>query len=329
MLKFIVIAAVAATAAADASAARTMGAMVDAVFLNETLTVFSTNTPNRFYNSENGVIGAEFLFEWASSFAGSRLGNDVGVRYFNHPNWMQPSVIARIEGTTNEEAMVILGGHQDSTSNSPGADDDGSGSITNLAIFKIFMESGFEPERPIEIHWYAAEEAGLLGSREVAQEYKRNGAEVVAMLQVDMDAHREAFGITLATGPDEISNYHAAVIEAYSTECCGNGGPIPTRFGSAGGGSDHSSWISQGYEGVFGIEDPKSPFLHTSNDDMSNISIEYMAAYTPAALAFVVELSAVCPAVGGRATCEAECGARDEAREVAACSGRCGLICNV
>jgi len=89
-----------------------------------------------------------------------------------------------------------------------------------------------------------------------------------------MDAHREAHGITLATGPDPVSDFHASIIAAFSTECCGNGGPIPTRFGSAGGGSDHSSWISQGYEGVFGIEDPKSPYLHTSNDDMSNISIE-------------------------------------------------------
>lgn len=328
LLHIIAIAVTTATAASDFSTARKLSLLIDPAWMNETLTAFSTNTPNRFYDSENGVIGAAFLFEAASTLAGPRLGSDVNVTYFSHVGFLQPSVIARIEGSSDEKAMVILGGHQDSTANSPGADDDGSGSVTNLAIFKIMMEAGFKPERPVEIHWYAAEEAGLLGSKDVAQAYKNGGVEVVAMLQVDMDAHREAFGITLATGPDAVTDYHASIIAAYSTQCCGNDGPIPTRFGSAGGGSDHSSWIAQGYLGVFGIEDPKSPFLHTSNDDMGNVSIEYMAAYTPAAMAFVVELSAVCPAVGGGAACNAACGARDDAREVAACNGRCGLICN-
>ena len=49
------------------------------------------------------------------------------------------------------------------------------------------MESDFEPSRPVEIQWYAGEEAGLLGSKAIAQDYKANNVEVLSMLQVDMD----------------------------------------------------------------------------------------------------------------------------------------------
>jgi leucyl aminopeptidase len=46
------------------------------------------------------------------------------------------------------------------------------------------VDNGFKPERPVEFHWYSAEEAGLLGSQAVAAEYKKQGKQVVAMLQV-------------------------------------------------------------------------------------------------------------------------------------------------
>jgi hypothetical protein len=205
-------------------------------------------------------------------------------------SWVQ--CILWFAGTTSPEKMVVLGSHQDSTSNSPGADDDGSGSITNLEVLRVLMEDGFRPEQSLEIQWYAAEEVGLLGSRDMAQQYRQAGLNVTAMLQVDMDGNKGAYGVTIATGPNPISNYLADCIERFSGVCCGNSGAMPWRFGSAGGGSDHSSWIGEGYQGVFGIEDPKSPFLHTPNDTMENVDINYVAAYTPVVIGFVAETTA-------------------------------------
>jgi leucyl aminopeptidase len=66
----------------------------------------------------------------------------------------------------------------------PGADDDGSGTITILEVFRSLVNTGFRPLRPVEFHWYSGEEAGLLGSQDIAQKYAKRGVDVFAMIQV-------------------------------------------------------------------------------------------------------------------------------------------------
>ena len=39
----------------------------------------------------------------------------------------------------------------------PGADDDGSGSMTVLESYRALLSADFRPERAVEFHWYAAE----------------------------------------------------------------------------------------------------------------------------------------------------------------------------
>jgi bacterial leucyl aminopeptidase len=68
----------------------------------------------------------------------------------------------------------------------PGADDDGSGTVTILEIYRGLLAANFTPTRTVEFHWYAAEEGGLLGSKEVARIYHERGVNVTAMLQVDL-----------------------------------------------------------------------------------------------------------------------------------------------
>jgi bacterial leucyl aminopeptidase len=107
------------------------------------------------------------------------------VKLFAHSNFRQPSVIATLKGKTSE--IVILGGHEDSTASggiAPGADDDASGSSSVLESFRIIAQSNFAPTKTVEFHCYAAEEMGLLGSRAIAQEYKRNNARVFGMMQL-------------------------------------------------------------------------------------------------------------------------------------------------
>jgi leucyl aminopeptidase len=55
--------------------------------------------------------------------------------------------------------------------------------VTILEAFRALVLSGFAPERPVEFHWYAGEEGGLLGSQEVVSEYKQLKKEVGAMIQ--------------------------------------------------------------------------------------------------------------------------------------------------
>ncbi|KAF9143997.1 hypothetical protein BGX30_014086 [Mortierella sp. GBA39] len=92
--------------------------------------------------------------------------------------------VALKEGTDEPLANqpAIVGAHQNSVNGwnplwgrSPGADGDGSGTVTTLEVFCSFVGTGFRPTRP---------EAGLLGSQDVAKRYEKKGVEVIVMIQV-------------------------------------------------------------------------------------------------------------------------------------------------
>lgn len=44
--------------------------------------------------------------------------------------------------------------------------------------------AGFKPANPVEYHWYAGEEGGLLGSAAIANAYAKKGTSVRGMLQL-------------------------------------------------------------------------------------------------------------------------------------------------
>jgi len=55
-----------------------------------------------------------------------------------------------------------------------------------IEIFRVLLAGGFKPSTPVEFHWYSGEEAGLLGSQAIATQYKRNGINVKAFMELDM-----------------------------------------------------------------------------------------------------------------------------------------------
>ena len=102
-----------------------------------------------------------------------------------------PSVIGRIEGTNSSAPVVIIGAHLDSinaddpmSGPAPGADDDASGTVNIIESFRKLTAAGFKPANPVEFHWYAGEEGGLLGSAAIANAYAKKGTQVKGMLQL-------------------------------------------------------------------------------------------------------------------------------------------------
>jgi bacterial leucyl aminopeptidase len=155
-----------------------------------------TSFHNRWYRSEYG----EKSFNWLLKTINDTItdaGADkygVSVKAFEHP-WPQSSIIVTIPGKTN--STVITGAHQDSVNHrdpmggrAPGADDDGSGTMTILEVLRTLLSSKEllegEAENTVEFHWYSGEEGGMLGSQAVFSEYEKTGRDVKAMLQQDM-----------------------------------------------------------------------------------------------------------------------------------------------
>lgn len=169
-----------------------------------------TSFHTRYYKSSTGVQSATWLYEQVADVVTESGADRHGatVEQFAHP-WGQFSVIARIPGQTN--TTVVVSAHQDSINlflpsflAAPGADDDGSGTVTILNTLQAFLQSEeiVQGEAPntVEFHWYSGEEGGLLGSQAVWTQYKKDHRDVKAMLQQDMTGYIQG---TLDAGREE------------------------------------------------------------------------------------------------------------------------------
>jgi hypothetical protein len=56
--------------------------------------------------------------------------------------------------------------------------------VTLLEAFRVLVRNAFRPLRPVEMHWYAMEEVGLVGSAEIAAAYRRQNLGVYGMMEV-------------------------------------------------------------------------------------------------------------------------------------------------
>lgn len=201
---------------------------------------------------------------------------DVSVKIFPHksvPN--QPSVIVRIEGLVHPEEVIVLGSHIDSiagfSGSAPGADDNASGTSSHYEVFRVIMEKNLRFDRTIEIHGYAAEEIGLVGSQDIAKTYADAGVKVVAMLQNDMNMYREGTRdvIWLITNDTDsrLTSQLAKLGAQYQSAS------VDIRQGRlTAGSSDHRAWTRQGFAAAFPTENPSAynRAIHTSRDTIAN-----------------------------------------------------------
>ncbi|KAI8057906.1 hypothetical protein BDF22DRAFT_662817 [Syncephalis plumigaleata] len=255
---------------------------------------------NRYYRSKTGTESANWLFGAVQDVAkNAKDGVRVNVTQFKH-QFNQPSIIARIEGEQGQDEAVIIGAHQDSINlddrmngRAPGADDDGSGTVSVIEAFRALIDAGFKPKRPIEFHWYAGEEAGLFGSQDIAASYQKAGRKVAGMLQLDMTG-------TPAQGrPNEIgiiSDNVSSELTQTVEKLAGQFVPDVTskRFKCGYGCSDHSSWTKAGYKSAFPFESAglhDNDNIHTIEDTLDKVSYEHALRFSKIAVGFAVELS--------------------------------------
>jgi leucyl aminopeptidase len=172
----------------------------------ETFTAFHT----RYFKSEYGAQSSKWLLDTVTKTVEDAGADKHGatVKPFIHP-WGQNSVIATFPGKSNK--TVVIGAHQDSINlflpsilAAPGADDDGSGTVTILEALRVLLTSEDfikgNAANTVEFHWYSAEEGGLLGSQAIFQDYAKSGRDVKAMLQQDMTGYVQK---TLDAGEQE------------------------------------------------------------------------------------------------------------------------------
>jgi leucyl aminopeptidase len=255
----------------------------------------------RYYTSPTGIAAAEYLQAQYEIHALNNGRSDVEVDLWYHNAWPngQPSVIARIPGSSRPSEIVVIGGHIDSTASgsvAPGADDDASGSSTVMEVFRVLVSSGFRPERTIEFHGYSAEEVGLRGSQDIANTYANQGKDVVAMLQFDMTGYlRPNFTPTIGVITDftdsTLTQFIRRLVEVYIND---HDSRTWTNTACGYACSDHASWYRAGYVDAFVFEasfSNSNPYIHTANDLPSRLSVPHMEIFGKLGVAYAIELS--------------------------------------
>ncbi len=254
---------------------------------------------NRHHRSSTGAAAADHIFKTFSAIAQSNP--DLSVRKVNHSNTPQPSIVATLRGTTKPNEKVIIGCHIDSINgngsgavhrHAPGADDNASGTATVKEIMQIISDSGIKFARTIEFHGYAAEEAGLLGSGNVAKEYKAKKEVVVGMIQIDMCLYNTGDKTIWLVSNDTSSKHNelaAHLVPLYTD----------TETKSAmlwGGTSDHRSWTRLGFHAIFPFENPRSynRKIHTTGDTITSTEdFAFASNYGRLGIAYLASLAEI------------------------------------
>lgn len=229
-----------------------------------------------------------------NQFADSKIPFEVSM--IPHQKTNQQTLRFRIIGKEKPLEHIILGAHLDSISNqgvhgsAPGADDDASGVANILEVLRVIMSQG-QPNRSMEFLFYAAEEAGLIGSTEVARSYKKENKNVVGVFQLDMTlfpaSGKNIVGLTRDfTTPslnELVEGLNANYVKAKI---------IDDNCGYAC--SDHASWYREGFPVTYPFEGGNGQIngdIHTPGDTVNHKSdFEHSLVFSQLALAFAMEL---------------------------------------
>jgi len=221
----------------------------------------------RYSKSSRAADVTEYLLARYKEIAGDR--SDVTFEKIAHAGYNQPSLIVRILGQKRPGEIIVLGSHIDSIARgselAPGADDNASGTASQMEVFRTIINRGLSFDRTVEIHGYAAEELGLIGSQEIAKRYVSNGKKVIAMVQNDMNMYKatpedQIWLITNDSDP-QLTLDMEQLLRSYQTV-------VFNKNKLTAGTSDHRSWNRQGIPVAFPTENPNNfnRKIHTADD---------------------------------------------------------------
>ncbi|RLV57833.1 M20/M25/M40 family metallo-hydrolase [Parashewanella curva] len=253
---------------------------------------------NRFYKLKTGVTASDELFDTWKSLA--KGWDKATVTQFSHRRFPQKSVELEIKGSKYPDKVVVIGAHLDSTAGSwtilnkraPGADDDGSGIASETEVIRVLAENHIQPEYTLRFYGYAAEEGGLLGSREIVQSVKKEPVTILSAMQLDMTNFKGSdkdIIFEMDHTNSDFTHFLQTLIDTYQpnitygTDQCGYAC------------SDHASWDSIGAPAAMPFEaymKDMNPNIHSKNDTLENSDPTGTDAlhFSQLALSYLIEM---------------------------------------
>ncbi len=238
-----------------------------------------------FYRRVAGTDSNYVSRDWIAAKIASFGYDSVVIDSFQNPDEYQ-NVLAYKVGTVFPNHHVIVGAHRDAVPNSPGADDNGSGTAAVIEIARVLQD--IETDMTFVFALFDAEELGLLGAWHYVEEAIARGDSIVYMLNMDMIAHyQNSSQAKLYHGSDLT---YSQLWQSLADSLLGISGVLS----GSSGGSDHYPFAQNGYPVTFAHEYIFSTVYHSVHDSTSYMNFTYMTKMTKASLAtaYVVNATA-------------------------------------
>ena len=175
------------------------------------------------------------------------------------------NVVAEKPGPGPDSPVVVLGGHYDTVPDVPGANDNGSGIATLMAVAGQTADRSYP--FTIRLIAFGSEELGLFGSRRYVSELtSRERESTMAMLNFDALAGGTNLGVLgdegLVSDLMEVAEREGIALKTHAA--------LP-----GGGSSDHASFESAGIPTLFFLDEDFSR-IHTPEDKLEFVNAQSM-----------------------------------------------------
>ncbi len=199
------------------------------------------------------------------------------------------NVIAVKPGTRYPNLQIVIGAHHDAVPDSPGADDNGSGTVGVLEMARILAD--IETDVTFVFVTFDSEESGLIGSEHYVDEAVSDGDNIMFMFNMDMIGHYENTNrADLHYGPDQS---YAQLWDYLADSLVG----IDANYAGSSGNSDHAPFVQAGFDVAYASEYIFSDVYHTPQDSTTYVNFDYMTRMIKASLATVYTANRAVPQV--------------------------------
>lgn len=290
---------------------------------NTTIIVSSDNIPNQNITNSNisskvdlvdlfSKINESFLRDYVGNIEGfgphptgsSSLNNlknylfnilkneelDVNLIPWNNKDLSGENIEATLKGKNNDRSVFVICAHYDSVEISPGADDDGSGVSIVLALANILRDYVFNST--IKFVLFSGEEQGLYGSKNYVKNIVNQKINITGVLNLD--------GVGYASNKEDGNKirHHSNTQSSWMQEISKN---IAQNYYEYIGlevltvphvtYSDHQSFVEEGYDASYLLENTLNPFYHTSEDISNNMNFTYLSKVCKLSMGILISMA--------------------------------------
>ena len=227
---------------------------------------------SRLVGTAGNLASANWIAGQLNQFGCDSVTMDVFTKEIDGQPTICRNVIAYKVGSLYPHDQIIIGAHRDAILDSPGADDNGSGTAGVMEIARVV--ANLDTRLTFIFILFDAEEKGLHGAWHYAETAAERGDRIVLMLNMDMVGNYDNQNDASVDHPGDSSfaQIWADVAAAYPSINI----TAHLEGGYIASGSDQAPFYHNGYDVLWINEYNWSNVFHTPQDSTTYMNFDYM-----------------------------------------------------